>query len=240
MAKTEELDTESPEAQMDESIIEKLVGLFQSNSVAVDYGTDPQEWVEANLPEGTEAGDVARCMPEATARLGGPYQANAARYNASHGAAGEAATHTVVNEISYTYNTIYQQNAFIHAEEGSQVVNIQGDGNTVDQTQIDLEFGAEHPEDYEDDEGYEDGEETPVEETDQDPELPEDTDGEDTEGEDTETEDGWEDPVDPPVEDPGPDPLDPQDGWEDPSPDPVPDPVDPPQSTELPEGAEAF
>jgi hypothetical protein len=127
----------------DESIVDKIMDLFQSNEVTVEYGTDPKGWVEENLPEGTEAGDVARCMPDVTERLGGPYQANAVRYNAGHGAHGHPATQTVVNEISYTYNTVYQQNAFINAEEGAQVTNIQGDGNHVDQTQIDVEFNVD-------------------------------------------------------------------------------------------------
>lgn len=228
MAETETPETEAPRGEVDETVIDKLLGLFQSNSAAIDYGTDPQGWVEENLPEGTEAADVARCMPEVTERLGGPYQANAARYNATHGAAGEAATHSLVNEISYTYNTVYQQNTFIYAEEGAQVVNIQGDGNTVTQTQIDLDFGAEYPEGYEDDE-YEDGEgkgeHDPVDELDEDP-L-----DEDPVDPGTDPEDGWEDPVD--------------EGHENPFEDPVVDPVDPAvdpagEQPAAPEGAEAI
>jgi hypothetical protein len=54
-------------------------------------------------------------------------------------------THSVINEISYTYNTVYQQNAFIYAEEGAQVTNIQGDGNTVTQVDIDDSFNVDLP-----------------------------------------------------------------------------------------------
>lgn len=200
----------------DESIIEKILDLFQSNSVAIEYGEDPQGWVEENLPEGTEAGDIARCMPEVAERLGGPYQANAVRYNAHYGSHGHAATTSVVNELSYTYNTVYQQNTYIHAEEGSQVVNIQGDGNHVDQTQIDADFGTEYPED-EVDEGYEDGElpeESPVDELDEveDPMDPMDPADDPTTDEADEVDQGA-DPwngVDEAVE-----PADQADGWDD-------------------------
>jgi hypothetical protein len=136
-----------------ENLIDRLLELFQSNDAAIEYGNDPQGWVDDNLPEGVEPGDVAGCMPDVAGRLGGPYQGNAAQYNAYHGSAGSAATQSVINEISYTYNTIYQQNAFIYAEEGAQVSNIQGDGNTVTQVQIDDSFDVDHPEDYYEDEG---------------------------------------------------------------------------------------
>jgi hypothetical protein len=229
--------TEAPTSEVDETMIDKILEIFQSNRVAVDYGSDPDSWVEENLPEGTEAADVAGCMPEVTERLGGPYQANAVRYNAYHGATAEAATHSVVNEISYTYNTIYQQNTFIYAEEGAQVVNIQGDGNHVTQTQIDLEFDVDedqYDDDYENDEGYE-GEETPVDEHDE-PELPEDGD-EDTDTDDTDT-DPWAGEDDPTTgEEADPiDPVDPVDDnpFDDPAVDPAGEPAD------VPEGAEAL
>ena len=131
-----------------ERLVEQIRGLFQSNEAAIEYGEDPKEWCDTHLPEGTEADDVASAMPEVCEGLPGGYQDNCARYNASHGAEGTAATGTVVNEISYTYNTVYQQNAFIYAEEGAQVTNIQGDGNTVTQVDIDQDFNAEHPDSY--------------------------------------------------------------------------------------------
>ena len=197
----------------DEGIIDKILELFQSNSVAIEYGEDPQGWVEENLPEGTEAGDIARCMPEVAERLGGPYQANAVRYNAHYGSHGHAATNSVVNELSYTYNTVYQQNTYIHAEEGSQVTNIQGDGNHVDQTQIDVDFGTEYPEDDVED-GYEDGElpeESPVDETDEveDPMDPTDDPSTDEGDEVDHGGEPW-DGVDEAVE-----PADQADGWDD-------------------------
>ena len=108
----------APEEQ--QGMIEKIRELFQSNEASIDYGNDPNAWVEENLPDGAEASDVASCMPEVAEGMGGAYQANAARYNASHGAQSQAATSSVVNEISYTYNTIYQQNTFIYAEEGAR------------------------------------------------------------------------------------------------------------------------
>ena len=78
-------------------------------------------------------------MPEVADHLGAPYQQNLADYNAQAG----PATATPVNEISYTFNTTYQQNTFIYAEEGAQVTNIQGDGNTVSQTEIDQDFDVD-------------------------------------------------------------------------------------------------
>ncbi len=218
-------DSEAPVEEADGTIIDKLLDLFQSNEAAIEYGTDPQGWVDENLPEGAEAADVAQAMPEVCGRLGGPYEANAARYNATHGAAAHPATASVVNEISYTYNTVYQQNAFIYAEEGAQVVNIQGDGNTVNQNQIDLDFDVnaeEYPEDdYEDPKDHEDDYEDPM---DPHEELPEDT--EDHEDDREEWED--EDPTEPEGEEPWGEDQDPaDDGWEDPGDAPVDPPADP-------------
>ncbi|MEL7207757.1 MAG: hypothetical protein AAGK32_05925, partial [Actinomycetota bacterium] len=125
-----------------ETIVDRLLDLFRSDQAAAEYGRDPGGWVEQNLPAATTPDDVAECIGEVTERMGPPFQANAAHYVARHGT-GTAATGSVVNEVSYTYNTTYQQNAFILAEEGAQVANIQGDGNVVTQTQIDLDFHVE-------------------------------------------------------------------------------------------------
>jgi hypothetical protein len=124
-----------------DTLIDRIVELFQSNEASIEFGENPDQWVDEHLPEGTEAADVASCMPEVGERLGGPYQANLGHYTA-HSA---PVTHSVINEISYTYNTVYQQNAFIYAEEGAQVTNIQGDGNTVTQVDIDDSFNVEVP-----------------------------------------------------------------------------------------------
>jgi hypothetical protein len=121
-----------------ETIIDRILELFQSNEAAIEYGQDPQAWVEDNLPEGTEPSDVAEAMSEVAPRMGGIHQQNLAHYTAGGG----AATASVVNEISYSYNTVYQQNAFIYAEEGAQVTNIQGDGNTTTQVDIDGSFNS--------------------------------------------------------------------------------------------------
>ena len=158
------------------------MGLFQSNEAAIEYGENPKEWCDEHLPEGTEPADVAHAMPEVCEGLPQGYQDNCARYNASHGAESYPATASVVNEISYTYNTVYQQNAFIYAEEGAQVSNIQGDGNTVTQVDIDDSFNTNHPDSYDEYEEPENGttEEPPTEE-----EAPEDAPEEPEDGEDT-------------------------------------------------------
>jgi hypothetical protein len=203
-----------------EQLIEQLRGLFQSNEAITEYGEDPKEWCDTHIPEETTPDDVAQAWPEVCEGLPQGYQDNCARYNASHGAEGTAATHTVVNEISYVTNTTYQQNVFIYAEEGSQVTNIQGDGNTVTQVDIDNSFNAEHPDSYDeyeephdgvDDEAPE-GEEPPPEDggyeeppTDEGEEAP----PEGEEGyEETPPEDGgYEEPPaeEPPAEEPPPD-----------------------------------
>ena len=204
-----------------ERLVEQIRGLFQSNEAAIEYGEDPKEWCDTHLPEGTEPGDVASAMPEVCEGLPGGYQDNCARYNASHGAEGTPATASVVNEISYTYNTVYQQNAFIYAEEGAQVTNIQGDGNTVTQVDIDQDFGANHPDSYDeyedpedgvDDAPPEDGEEAPPEDGGEE-EPPED--GEDA----PENGDGYEEEAppedggyEPPPEDGGEEEAPPEDG----------------------------
>lgn len=178
-----------PEEQQD--LVDRIMAIFTNEAEANSFGEDPQGYIDENLPDGVEPGDIASCMPEVGEQLGGNYASNLAGYNS----ASTAATNSVVNEIAYTYNTTYQQNTFIYAEEGSQVTNIQGDGNAVSQQQIDADFnvgddygtGEEYPE-----EEPELPEEEPVDE-DGEPEMPE-------EPEDTEEPEEPEVPEEPPVE----------------------------------------
>lgn len=144
-----------PEEQQD--LVDRIMAIFTNEAEANSFGEDPQGYIDENLPDGVEPGDIASCMPEVGEQLGGNYASNLAGYNS----ASTAATNSVVNEIAYTYNTTYQQNTFIYAEEGSQVTNIQGDGNAVSQQQIDADFNVG--------DDYGTGEEYPEEE----PELPE-------------------------------------------------------------------
>jgi hypothetical protein len=137
------------DAEGQQQLLDQIMAIFTNEANASSFGEDPQGYIDENLPEGTEPADVAACMPEVGESLGGNYSSNLASYNASNA----AATNSVVNEIAYTYNTTYQQNTFIYAEEGSQVTNIQGDGNAVSQQQIDVDYGV--------DEGYGEGEEEP-------------------------------------------------------------------------------
>jgi len=123
-----------PEGQTE--LLDKIMAIFTNEAEAASFGEDPQGYIDENLPEGTEPGDVAGCMPAVGESLGGSYGGNLSAYNAT----GAAATPSVASEIAYTYNTTYQQNTFIYAEEGSQVTNIQGDGNAVAQQDIDAEF----------------------------------------------------------------------------------------------------
>jgi hypothetical protein len=131
--------------QAREDLIERITAIFSNEAEAAAYGDDPQGYVDEHLPEGTEAADVASCLPEVGERTGLDFS------NVAH----VAPQATAAAQISHSYTTIYQQNAFIYAEEGSQVANIQGDGNAVAQQDIDVDvdFG----------EGDEEGEE-PVEE----------------------------------------------------------------------------
>ncbi|OWY62590.1 hypothetical protein B7486_57595, partial [cyanobacterium TDX16] len=115
---------------------DRIMAIFTNEADATAFGEDPEGYIDENLPEGVEPGDIASCMPQVAENLGGSYAGNLAGYNS----AAAAATPTVATEIAYTYNTTYQQNTFIYAEEGSQVTNIQGDGNAVSQQQIDADF----------------------------------------------------------------------------------------------------
>jgi hypothetical protein len=177
----------SPEEH--QNLLDRILDLFQSNEASIEYGDDPGKWVDENLPEGTTPEDVAECMPEVGERLGGPYQHNLSHYT-SHGG---AATHSVVNEISYTYNTVYQQNAFIYAEEGAQVSNIQGDGNTVTQVQIDDSFDVDLPRE----EDVEEPVDEPVEDPTETPEDPAEDPMDDPEDPEEEPEDPWQEPEEP-------------------------------------------
>ncbi len=122
-----------------DQIVERITSLFSQSNEVNQFSEDPDGWVEENLPEGTEPADVASCMPQVASRLGGVHQSNLANYT-SHGA---PVTPTPAAEVAYTYNTVYQQNAFVLAGEGSNVNVINGDGNQVNQAQIDLDFGVE-------------------------------------------------------------------------------------------------
>jgi len=132
--------------QSREDLIEKITAIFTNEADARAFNDDPDGYVDENLPEGTEAADVASCLPEVGYRTGLDFT-NVASTGGGASAAGQ---------ISHTYETIYQQNSFIYAEEGSQVTNIQGDGNAVAQQDVDVDIDLDY--------GDGDGEEAPVEE----------------------------------------------------------------------------
>lgn len=111
----------------DEDLIDRILAIFTNEAEAEAFNEDPDAYVEEHLPEGTEGADVAACLPEVGDRLGVRFD------NTAHVGGSPAA------QISHTYNTIYQQNAFIYAEEGAQVTNIQGDGNAVAQQDVDVD-----------------------------------------------------------------------------------------------------
>src|SRR5687768_2428286 len=95
------------EAGMQE-LVDQIYSLFTQQNEVNTFGGNPDGWADEHLPPGTEASDVSACMPEVADRIGGQYQGNLANYNAQ---AAPATAHPVT-EIGYTYNTIYQQNAF--------------------------------------------------------------------------------------------------------------------------------
>jgi hypothetical protein len=138
--------------QSREDLIERITAIFTNEANAAEFNADPDAYVDEHLPEGTEGADVAGCLPEVAERTGLDFT-NVASTGGGASAAGE---------ISHTYQTIYQQNSFIYAEEGSQVTNIQGDGNAVAQQDVDVDIDYGH--------GDEDTEELPEEAT---PEVPE-------------------------------------------------------------------
>jgi hypothetical protein len=118
-----------------EDLIEQITALFTNEADASEFNEDPDAWAEDHLPEGTEAADVASCLPEVGYRTGLDFSNVAST-------GGHAAT--PAGHLSHTYQTIYQQNSFIYAEEGSQVTNIQGDGNAVAQQDVDVDIDVDY------------------------------------------------------------------------------------------------
>jgi hypothetical protein len=138
--------------QSREDLIERITAIFTNEASAAEFNEDPDAYVDEHLPEGTEGADVAACMPAVAERTGLDFS-NVASTGGGASAAGE---------ISHTYQTIYQQNSFIYAEEGSQVTNIQGDGNAVAQQDVDVDIDVE----------YGEGEEAPPVDTPEEPAEP--------------------------------------------------------------------
>jgi len=120
-----------------EDLIEQITAIFSNEADATAFNEDPDAYVEENLPEGTEAADVASCMPEVAERTGLDF---------SNVASTATPAATAASQLSTSYTTIYQQNSFIYAEEGSQVTNIQGDGNAVAQQDVDVDVDVEYGE----------------------------------------------------------------------------------------------
>jgi hypothetical protein len=121
--------------QSREDLIERITAIFTNEADATAFNQDPDAYVDENLPEGTEAADVASCLPEVASRTGLDFS------NVAHTAPPAA---TAAGQLSYSYETIYQQNSFIYAEEGSQVTNIQGDGNAVAQQDVDVDIDVDY------------------------------------------------------------------------------------------------
>jgi hypothetical protein len=119
-----------------EDLIERITAIFTNEADAREFNQDPDGYTGEHLPEGTEGADVAGVLPEVGHRTGLDFS-NVASTGGGASAAGE---------LSHTYQTIYQQNSFIYAEEGSQVTNIQGDGNAVAQQDIDIDVDYGHGE----------------------------------------------------------------------------------------------
>ncbi len=200
-----------------EDLIEKIKAIFTNEADAEAFNEDPDGYVAEHLPEGTEGGDVAACLPEVGVRTGLDFS------NVAHAGGGSAAA-----QLSHTYTTIYQQNAFIYAEEGAQVTNIQGDGNAVAQQDIDIDVDVDlDDEDY----GEGDGEDYPEEPTDEYPEESVD-----------DPMDPVEEPVDEPVEEPVEEPVDelPEELPEEPVETPTEEAPEVPEEPEVPDGAEAL
>jgi hypothetical protein len=139
--------------QSREDLIERITAIFTNEAEAGKFNDDPDAYVDENLPEGTEGADVASCLPEVGYRTGLDFT-NVASTGGGASAAGQ---------ISHSYETIYQQNSFIYAEEGAQVTNIQGDGNAVAQQDVDVDIDVD----------YGQGEETPEETPEDTPDVPE-------------------------------------------------------------------
>ena len=175
--------------QSREDLIERITAIFTNEAEAGKFNDDPDAYVDENLPEGTEGADVASCLPEVAERTGLDFT-NVASTGGGASAAGQ---------ISHSYETIYQQNSFIYAEEGAQVTNIQGNGNAVAQQDVDVDIDYGH--------GDEDTEELPEEPA---PEVPEVPEGEDAPDPAVTTYPGQ---LDEHAEEPAPDPVE-EGGWE--------------------------
>jgi hypothetical protein len=118
-----------------EDLIEQITALFSNEANATEFNEDPDGYVAEHLPEGTEAADVASCMPSVAERTGLDF---------SNVASTATPAATAASQLSTSYQTIYQQNSFIYAEEGSQVTNIQGDGNAVAQQDVDVDLDVDY------------------------------------------------------------------------------------------------
>jgi hypothetical protein len=124
------------DAESREDLIERITAIFTNEADATEFNDDPDAYVDEHLPEGTEGADVASCLPEVGYRTGLDFS-NVASTGGHASAAGQ---------ISHTYETIYQQNSYIYAEEGSQVTNIQGNGNAVSQQDVDVDIDVDYGE----------------------------------------------------------------------------------------------
>jgi hypothetical protein len=113
------------DAEAREDLIERITAIFTNEANAGEFEDDP----EGYMPEGAEAEDVDAVLPEVAERTGLDFS------NVATSAGGtSAAAH-----VGYVHETVYQQNTYIYAEEGSQVTNIQGNDNAVAQQDIDVD-----------------------------------------------------------------------------------------------------
>jgi hypothetical protein len=124
------------DAETREDLIETITAIFTNEADASEFNEDPDAYVDEHLPEGTEGADVTGVLPDVAERTGLDFS-NVASTGGGASAAGQ---------ISHTYQTIYQQNSYIYAEEGSQVTNVQGDGNAVAQQDVDVDIDVEYGE----------------------------------------------------------------------------------------------
>jgi hypothetical protein len=122
------------DAESREDLIERITAIFTNEADASEFNEDPDAWAEDHLPEGTEGADVASCLPDVGYRTGLDFS----------NVASTGVHHSPAAQLSHSYQTIYQQNSFIYAEEGSQVTNIQGDGNAVAQQDVDVDIDVDY------------------------------------------------------------------------------------------------
>jgi hypothetical protein len=202
------------DAEAREDLIERITAIFTNEANATEFNENPDAYVDEHLPEGTEAADISSCLPDVGERTGLDFS-NVASTGGSSPA----------GELSHTYQTIYQQNTSIYAEEGSQVTNIQGDGNAVSQqdVDVDIDYGEGETDDTETD---------PTEPTDT-TETPDPEDPMAPEGEDTPEPDGGMEPEpeipDLPEPEPEPEPPPEPEPEPEPAPEPEPEPEPPPE-----------